>query len=193
MFQESNPNQNFLLPPSFRDFLWESHEAVILNEIINELNIEELNKQYSQSWSGRLAYNPKMLLKVLFYGYMNQTFSSRKLANRLKSDLGFMYISGNNQPDFRTINRFRKEKWFFLENIFTQIVFKAKDLWLISFWTVSLDWTKIYANASKLKNYTIEWLDKKIKNLFDQADEIDELEDEQYWENNEKKRLVKWI
>ena len=185
MFQESNPNQNFLLPPSFREFLWDSHEAVILNEIIDELNIDDLNKQYSQSWSWRPAYNPRMLLKVLFYWYMNQTFSSRKLANKLKSDLWFMYISGNNKPDFRTINRFRKEKWIFLENIFVQIVLKAKDLGLISFWTVSLDWTKIYANASKIKNYTIEWLDKKIKNLFDQADEIDELEDEKYWENNE--------
>lgn len=185
MFQESNPDQDFLLPPHFRDFLWESHESVILNEIINELNLERLFQEYSQWWSWRPAFNPRMLLKVLFYGYMNQTFSSRKLANKLRSDLGFMYISGNNQPDFRTINRFRKEKGIFLEDIFVQIVLKAKELWLISFWTVSLDGTKIYANASKLKNHTIEWLDKKIKNFFDQADEIDELEDKEYWENNE--------
>jgi len=185
MFKESNPNQSFLLPPSFREFLWESHGSVTLNQIINELDLEKLFQEYSQSWSGRPAYSPRMLLKVLFYWYMNNTFSSRKLAKKLKSDLWFMYISGNNKPDFRTINRFRKEKWIFLENIFTQIVFKAKDLGLISFWTVSLDGTKIYANASKLKNYTIEWLDKKIKSFFDQADEIDELEDEKYWENNE--------
>lgn len=98
-----------------------------------------------------------------------------------------MYLSWNNKPDFRTINRFRKEKWNFLENIFTQIVFKAKDLWLISFWTVSLDGTKIYANASKTNNYEIQWLDKKIKWLFDEADKIDELEDKEYWKNNENK------
>ena len=89
-----------------------------------------------------------MLLKILFYGYMTWTFSSRKLANKLKSDLAFMYLSGNNQADFRTINRFRSEKWKILEDIFIQIVKKAKKLWLISFWTVSLDWTKIYANAA---------------------------------------------
>jgi transposase len=59
---------------------------------------------------------------------MNQTFSSRKLAKKLKSDLGFMYISGNNQPDFRTINRFRKEKGIILEDIFVQIALKAQDL-----------------------------------------------------------------
>ena len=185
MFKEYNQDQSFLLPPSFKEFLWEWHEAIILSEIIDELNLSDLYLEYSLEWSGRPAYNSIMLLKVLFYGYMNQTFSSRKLANKLKSDLGFMYVSWNNKPDFRTINRFRKEKWNILEDIFTQIVFKAKDLWLISFWTVSLDWTKIYANASKINNYDIEWLNKKIKWLFDEADRINELEDEEYWEDNE--------
>ena len=126
-----------------------------------------------------------MLLKILFYGYMTWTFSSRKLANKLKSDLAFMYLSGNNQADFRTINRFRSEKWKILEDIFIQIVKKAKKLWLISFWTVSLDWTKIYANASKNKNYELELLEKKIKWLFDEAEKIDKFEDGEYWEDNE--------
>jgi transposase len=155
MFKEYNQEQAFLLPPSFREYLWEWHEAIILSEIIEELNLEKLLKEYNKNiaWNGRPAYNPKMLLKVLFYWYMNQTFSSRKLANKVKSDLWFMYISWNNKPDFRTINRFRKEKWNTLEDIFVQIVLKAKSLWLIKFWIVSLDWTKIYANASKSKNY----------------------------------------
>lgn len=187
MFKEYNQNQSFLLPPSFKEFLWEWHEAIILSEIIDEFNLDKLFAKYSIEWNWRPAYNPRMLLKVLFYWYMNGVFSSRKLANKLKSDLGFMYLSWNNKPDFRTINRFRKEKWNFLENIFTQIVFKAKDLWLISFWTVSLDGTKIYANASKINNYEIQWLDKKIKWLFDEADRIDELEDEEYWKDNENK------
>jgi len=185
MFKEYNQDQSFLLPPSFKEFLWEWHEAIILSEIIDELDLNNLYLEYSMEWSWRPAYHPRMLLKVLFYWYMNQTFSSRKLASRLKSDLAFMYISWNNKPDFRTINRFRKVKWNILEDIFTQIVFKAKKLWLISFWTVSLDWTKIYANASKINNYNIEWLDKKIKWLFDEADRIDELEDKEYWEDSE--------
>jgi len=68
-----------------------------------------------------------------------------------------------------------------LEWIFVQIVLKAKELWLINFWTVSLDWTKIYANASKNKNNDLEWLDKKISKLFDQADEIDKFEAKLYF------------
>jgi len=187
MFKAYTQDQSFLLHPSFKEFLWEWHEAIILSEIIDELDLKNLYLEYSSDGSGRPAYNPRMLLKVLFYWYMNGTFSSRKLANKLKSDLAFMYISWNNKPDFRTINRFRKEKWNILEDIFTQIVFKAKNLWLIHFWTVSLDGTKIYANASKTNNYDRESLDKKIKWLFDEADKIDEIEDKEYWKDNESK------
>ena len=187
MFKKYNENQDYLLPPSFKEYLWEEHESIILSEIINELNLDKLYKEYNKNsyWKWRPAYNPKMLLKILFYGYMTWTFSSRKLANKLKSDLAFMYLSGNNQADFRTINRFRSEKWKILEDIFIQIVKKAKKLWLISFWTVSLDWTKIYANASKNKNYELELLEKKIKWLFDEAEKIDKFEDGEYWEDNE--------
>jgi transposase len=187
MFKEYKEDQDFLLPPSFKEYLWEWHEAIILSEIINELNLDKLYQEYNKNpnWNGRPAYNPKMLLKVLFYWYMNQTFSSRKLANKLKSDLWFMYISWNNQADFRTINRFRKEKWSILENIFVQIVNKCYELGIIKFWTVSLDWTKIYANASKNKNSDIKSLEKKIRWLFDEADKIDSIEDEEFWENNE--------
>lgn len=187
MFKKYTEDQDFLVPPSFKEFLWEWHESIILNEIINELNLDKLYNEYNKNleWRWRPAYNPKMLLKILFYWYMNQTFSSRKLANKLKSDLAFMYLSWNNQADFRTINRFRKEKWKILEDIFVQIVKKAKILWLIRFWTVSLDWTKIYANASKNKNSDIESLEKKIKWLFEEAEEIDKLEDEEFWEENE--------
>lgn len=187
MFKEYNQEQDFLLPPSFREYLWEWHESIILSEIINELNLDKLYNEYNKNldWKWRPAYNPRMLLKILFYWYMNWTFSSRKLANKLKSDLAFMYLSWNNQADFRTINRFRKEKWKILEDIFVQIIKEAKILWLIQFWTVSLDWTKIYANASKNKNSDLESLEKKIKWLFDEADEIDKLEDEAFWEENE--------
>jgi transposase len=184
MFLNYDQDQDFLLPPNFKQFLWEWHEAIILSELVDDLDLDKLIQQYVQEWKWRPAFHPRMLLKVLFYWYMNQTFSSRKLASKLSCDLWFMYIAWNNQPDFRTINRFRKEKWEILEDIFVQIVLKAKDLWLIRFGTVSLDGTKIYANASNDNNYEVEKLDKKIKRLFDEASRIDDLEDEEYWDNN---------
>lgn len=184
MFIEYNQNQTFLLPPDFRQFLGEWHEAIILSELIDELNIKSLIKAYQKKWKWRPAFHPRMLLKVLFYGYMNQTFSSRKIANKLNSDLWFMYVAWNNKPDFRTINRFRKERWGILEDIFIQIVLKAKELWLIKFGTVSLDGTKIYANASNNKNYEIEGLEKSIRKLFEEAEEIDNIEDKEYGEED---------
>lgn len=184
MFLNYNQDQTFLLPPSFREFLGDSHEAVILSEIIDELNLDTLIQEYHQEWKWRPAFHPRMLLKVLFYWYMNQTFSSRKLASKLISDLWFMFIAWNNQPDFRTINRFRKEKWSILEEIFVQIVLKAKDLGIIQFWTVNLDGTKIYANASNEKNNEIKKIDAKIKSLFDEASKIDNIEDDLYWDND---------
>jgi len=183
MFKQDN--QFNLIPQDYRSFLWEWHEVIILEEIINELDLTEIIESYSNFSRWTTAYHPRMLLKVLFYWYINQTFSSRKLAKKLRSDLAFMYLSWNNQPNFRTINGFRKNKWEMLEWIFVQIVLKAKELWLISFWTVSLDWTKIYANASKNKNNDLEWLDKKISKLFDEADKIDKLEDNEYWDSED--------
>lgn len=180
-----NCNQFNLIPQDYKEFLWEWHEVIILEEIINELDLTEIIASYSNSLRWTPAYHPRMLLKVLFYWYMNQTFSSRKLAKKLKSDLAFMYLAWNNQADFRTINNFRKNKGWMLEWLFVQIVLKAKELWLISFWITSADWTKIYANASKNKNNDIESLDKKISKLFEEADKIDKLEDKEFWEDNE--------
>ena len=164
MFKEYNQKQNFLIPPSYDDFLWEKHQAKLLNNIINWLNLDFLYKSYNNTKLWTTAYNPVMLLKILFYWFMNNTFSSRKIANKLKSDIWFMFLAWNNQPDFRTINNFRKNKWELLEKVFVQIIMLAKEMWLIKFWTFSIDWTKIYANASKQKNIDLERLQEGLIN-----------------------------
>lgn len=185
MFKVYNQEQNFLLPPNYAEFLWEKHEAKLLNNIINWLNLDFLYKSYKNTKLWTTAYNPTMLLKVIFYWYMNSTFSSRKIAKKLKSDLWFMYLAWNNKPDFRTINNFRKNKWKLLEKVFVEIVYLASELWLVKFWTFSIDWTQIYANASKHKNIDLDKLQEKISWLFEEADEIDNLEDKKYWDNED--------
>ncbi len=126
-----------------------------------------------------------MLIKVLFYGYMTATFSSRRIASKLTSDLAYMFLSGNGQPDFCTINRFRKEKGDQLTSLFVQIVRRAQELGLISFGRVSIDGTKIYADASKHKNMDMETLEKKMKKLLEEAEKIDTLEDDEFGEDND--------
>ena len=184
-FKHHHRDQIFLLPPSFRDFLGDGHEAVILDEFIQELDITALEKSYSNEHGGSSAYHPALLLSVLIYGYMNGIFSSRKIAKCLKRDLAFMYLAGNLTPDFRTIARFRKEKGAHLETIFASVIQKARDIGLVSFGTCSLDGTKVRANASKNKNYRKEELEKNIRALIQEAERIDAEEDKLYGKDNE--------
>ncbi len=176
-FKPFHQNQNLLLPPSFADFLGDSHAAVILAEFMADLNTAALEQSYHNTNGGSSAYHPVMLLSVLVYAYMNSIFSSRQIAKKLRQDLAFMYLAGNQTPDFRTLARFRKDKGNMLESVFVQVVHKAKDLGLVSFGTCSLDGTKIYANASKDKN---TFLNRQITDLLKQADAADTLEDELY-------------
>lgn len=185
MFKAYNQDQSFLLPPNYSEFLWDDHEAVLLNEIIEDINLSSLYSSYKNIFRWTSAFDPSMLLKILFYWYMNQVFSSRRIASKLKSDIAFMYLAWNNKPDFRTINRFRKDKLIILEDIFIEIVMRAKELWLISFWTISLDWTKIYANASKENNINLDNLSKTISDLFKEAEYIDSLEDDEFWNDDD--------
>lgn len=184
-FKQYHQKQILLLPPSFQDFLGESHEAVILNEFLQELDITNLEQSYRNEHGGSSAYHPAILLAVLIYGYMNGIFSSRKIAKRLSQDLAFMYLAGNTKPDFRTLARFRKEKGGYLETIMAEVVQKARDLNFISFGTCSLDGTKVRANASKDKNYRKDELEKNIRAILKEADEIDAEEDKLYGEKNE--------
>lgn len=184
MFKPYIQNQAFLIPPSFREFLSEDHEAVILSDLIGSLDFDSLYSSYSNHVRGTSAYDPAMLFKVLIYAYSHKMFSSRTIALRLRSDIALMYLSGNQKPDFRTINRFRKEKGKLLESVFVQIVEVARDIGLISFGTLSLDGTKIYANASTERNETLASLEKTIRWLIADAEAIDTIEDEQFWDDD---------
>jgi len=184
-FKQHQRNQIFLLPPSFHEFLGDGHEAVILDEFIQELDITALEQSYANEHGGSSAYHPAVLLSVLVYGYMNGIFSSRKIAKRLKQDLAFMYLAGNLTPDFRTLARFRKEKGARLETIFASVIQKARDIGLISFGTCSLDGTKIRANASRDKNVRKNDLEQNIRKILREAERIDAEEDKLYGKDNE--------
>ena len=184
-FKEYNRSQSLLLPPSYEVFLGESHEAVVLSEFMDDLHLQFLEESYNNEQGGRRAYHPMMLLAVLVYGYMNGVFSSRKIARCLRQDLAYMFLAGNSTPDFRTLARFRKEKGACLEVVLKEVVDKARELGFISFGTVSLDGTKMYANASKTRNETSHTLKEKIHGLLKEAERIDEMEDKLYGDHED--------
>jgi transposase len=182
-YKEYNQDQPFLLPLSLHDFLPEGHLAHLINEVVHELDLSEVYNRYSDL--GCYAYHPQMMLKILFYGYAMGERSSRVLAHRLKSDIAYMYLGALGQPDFRTINRFRKDNIDILKGLFVQVVRLCLGLGMVSVGTIAIDGTKLKANASYRKTKKaadleedIAVIDEQIETLLKECEEEDKREDE---------------
>lgn len=146
-------SQLSLLPPSLEDFVGKDHPARILNEIIEKIDISSLNQAYQSK--GRASYHPKMLLKVLVYAYITNTYSSRKIEIACKENVHFMWFSAMSFPDHNTINRFRSDRLGkHLRTIFNQIVLLLAEQGFLSIEEAYVDGTKIEANANK---YSFVW------------------------------------
>ena len=109
VFKPYHQNQSTLLPPNLDDLIPQNHLVRMLNRIIDQMNIDYLLKGYKGG--GTSSYHPRMLLKVLIYAYTQRIYSSRFIAKALRENIHFMWLSGGNRPDFRTINRFRSSRF----------------------------------------------------------------------------------
>ena len=139
----------FLLPPSLQEWLPEDHLARFLVEIVDQLDLTPLEMAYAGR--GSKAYHPGMLLALLFYGYATGLFSSRKLEAATYDSIAVRYICANTHPDHDTIAAFRRRFLPQLETLFTAILLLAAEMGLLKLGTVSLDGSKVKANASKHK------------------------------------------
>jgi transposase len=104
-FKEYNMQQPSLLPPSLEELIPEHHLVRVVNRVVDELDISPLLAKYKGG--GTSSYHPRMMLKVIVYAYTQKIYSSRKIEKALWENIGFMWISGGNRPDFHTINNFR--------------------------------------------------------------------------------------
>jgi len=180
-----NNKEMLLFPASIGDYLPEGHLAWVIDEVVDQLNLQCLYGKVPSV--GNPSYHPKMMLKLLFYGYAASIFSSRRIARALESDVAFIFLSGMQKPDFRTISDFRKNNLKELSNMFVQIVRLCRQLGLIELGHISLDSTIIEASANGGRFYDKEGLAKeeqkiqdRIKKLLDTAQKIDSKEDELY-------------
>ena len=139
----------YILPPCVQDYLPEEHMARFVVEVVDQLDLRTLSAVYAGK--GKRPYHPAMLLALLFYGYSTGVFSSRKLEKATHDSMAFKYICANENPDHDTINSFRKRFSKEIESLFVEILVLAEALGLLKLGTVSLDGTKIKANASKHK------------------------------------------
>ncbi len=137
----------YLLPPSVQDWLPEQHLARFVVDVVSKLDLHELKMPYAGV--GSEAFNPEMLLALLFYGYATGVMSSRKLEQATHDSLAFRYIAANTHPDHDTIANFRKRFLKQLEPLFVQILLVARMMGLFKLGKISLDGSKVQANASK--------------------------------------------
>ncbi len=169
-FIHTNRAQQHLFPPSIQDWLPEAHLARFVVEIVSQLNLRTLTETYAGK--GFKAYHPEILLSLLFYGYATGVFSSRKIEQATYDSVAFRFISANTHPDHDTIATFRKRFLEELKPLFTQILLVAHEMGLLKLGKVSLDGTKIKANASK--HHALSW-DHACKLEQQLQAEVDEL------------------
>lgn len=138
---------DFLLPPSVQEWLPKAHLARYVVDVVEQLDLSAMERAYAGK--GSAAYHPAALLALLIYGYATGTFSSRKIERATYDSLAFRYIACNRHPDHDTLANFRKRFGREFESAFVQVLQVARENQLSSFGTVSLDGTKIHANASR--------------------------------------------
>lgn len=171
IFKDYNPGQCLLLPQNLEELIDENHPIRTVSEVIDKLNLQGLIKRYKGG--GTSSHHPRMLLKVLVYGYLSNIFSSRKLEDACKQNVHFMWLAAMTSPDHNTINRFRSERLKDeIKEIFTQVVLLLQKEGLVSLQTAFIDGTKIEANANR---YTFVWgraIRKSKQRIADQLEEL---------------------
>ena len=181
------PDQDLLLPPSLREWLAEEHLVYFVSDVVDELDLSAIHAVYGGEKRGQPPYDPRLMTKLLVYGYCTGVFSSRRIQKRLQEDIPFKVLAAGNEPDFRTISDFRKLHIGALQGLFEQVLAMALEVGAVKVGRVSLDGTKVKANASKHKAMSYgrmgekeKQLQDEVKELLEQAAAADEEEDRQH-------------
>ena len=184
-FRDWQADQVFLLPPSVDDFVPEDHPARIVRELVEEaLDLSSVMRSYSEV-RGQPPCHPKMMVALLFYAYSRGIYSSREITRCCQDRMDFMAAAACRHPDFRTVNAFRKRHLSSLGGLFDQILALCMGMGLASLGHVSIDGTRIQANASKHKAMSYgrmaeAELSEAIKEMLSRAEAADEAEDREH-------------
>ncbi|WP_317165494.1 transposase, partial [Myroides sp. LoEW2-1] len=136
------------------------HPVRLINAVVDELDISSILSQYKGG--GTTSYHPRMMIKVLFYAYFNNIYSSRKIERALTENIYFMWLSGNSLPDHRTINYFRAKRLKGqIHQLFADVVRLLQELQYVSLQVQYIDGTKIESSSNR---YTFVWRGSVEKN-----------------------------
>jgi len=186
-YKAYQPEQDLLLPPSLKDWLPEKHLAYFVSDVVDELDLSGIEAVYEKDLRGQPPYDPRMMTKLLVYGYCVGVYSARKMQQRLNEDVAFRVLAAGNGPDFRTIADFRKIHRETLKGLFEQILKMALELGAMKLGGVALDGSKVKANASKHKAMSYDRMGEQekairqeVKEMLAQAEAVDAEEDARY-------------
>ena len=188
-----NPDQMVLFPQAMRDALDEGHIVFRIMDVVEALDITSITDRLDEKESrGTRPYHPRMMLALLMYAYCSGVYSSRKIATATYDVIPFRVLTGDQHPHFTVINEFRLNHLESFVDLFLQVLQLCGRTGLLDLEHVSLDGSKIEANASKHKAMSygrmgseIERLEKEIREFSDKAEMIDSEEDRRYGEGQE--------
>lgn len=149
-YREFAPDQAYLVPPSLSDLIPEGDPVFFLRDILERLDLDPFHRSY-RAQRGQPPYHPALMVGLYLYGAMRRTYSSRRLAELCQRDVACMYLVGRATPDFHTIAEFRQRFSEELKGLFLQVLLLCREAGLVRLGHVSLDGTKVRANASKHK------------------------------------------
>jgi transposase len=186
-FREWQPDATFLFPPSPRDWLPEDHLVYFLLDVTAQIDLSPIVDDYASDNGGQPPFHPRMMLVLLLYAYSAGVFSSRKIMQRSVTNAAFRVIVGKDIPDFRRIAEFRARHLKHLQPLFLEVLMLCREAGLLKVGRVSLDGTKIKANASRNKAMSYdrmgpeaERLQQEIDALLSRAKDADTDDDDQF-------------
>lgn len=186
--------QLLLFPASIGDYLTEDDLAHVVDEAVEEIDITPYYRKISPV--GNPSYHPALMIKIWFYGYATRTYSSRKIEEKLHKDVAFIYLSGMQKPDFKTISEFRRKNLSELKNSFVDILQICHRLGLTKLGEISIDSKVIKANASISRTYGEEKLSREQKEIeeaiqgyLEKANQADIEEDRKYGADGRENKL----
>ncbi len=183
-FLPYDQDQLYLLPPSLDEWVAEGSLARFVSDVVEELDaarrLEEFYAGYRADGRGHPGYHPRMLLKVLLYGYCCGVTSSRKIAQALEDHVAFRFLAANQQPDFRTISDFRKAHLEALQALFSEVLRLCQEAGLAKMGRVALDGRKVAGNASLRQNRDKDGIEREVRRILEEAERVDAEEDERY-------------
>jgi transposase len=190
VFKPYTQQQPMLLPPSVEELIPANHMVRVVSKTIDGLNIDPLLQTYQGG--GTSSYHPLMLVKVLVYAYLSKVYSSRRIAKALREDVNFMWLSGMQRPDFRTINNFRSGRLKeVVDQVFSSMITFCLKNGYVRLEHYYVDGTKIAANANRhswvwaknTKRYK-QATQETIKGLLRQIDEENRQENLEYGDHD---------